>query len=203
MTSQVVKDLQQLHLRSRLIGLEDVLQPVPPPAAGLGLAAGLVAPVSPICSPFRRKIQSESENTDDGKSKSQAIESYFYRSPCPERLAVRRSPAKRAISPQLGLTEKAALFCKENTIDGFGCKVFVGNVSYRASDAELREFFTFFGKVLRANVCKDRKTKRSRGYVFCSLFKKQRNNCYKIFSNFLNQKYLVLPSAIRCTINAK
>ena len=42
-------------------------------------------------------------------------------------------------------------------------KIFVGNISYKLSTHQLKEFFTSFGKVIYAQIVKDRVKKRSKG----------------------------------------
>ena len=67
------------------------------------------------------------------------------------------------------LLDTAIEFCKEHPMDGFSSKVFVGNISFKVKNRELKEFFSYFGKVLRADVLTERGTKsfggrkRSRG----------------------------------------
>lgn len=46
---------------------------------------------------------------------------------------------------------------------GDRCKVFVGNISYKVKSRELKEFFSYFGKVVHAQIIQDRVKKRSRG----------------------------------------
>lgn len=43
-------------------------------------------------------------------------------------------------------------------------KIYVGNISYRTTDDDLRRAFTPFGEVLDAGVALDRETGRSRGF---------------------------------------
>ena len=45
-------------------------------------------------------------------------------------------------------------------------QLYVGNVSYRANESELREFFAGFGDVETVRVIKDRRTGRSKGFAF-------------------------------------
>jgi len=45
-------------------------------------------------------------------------------------------------------------------------KLFVGGISYSATDAELQEFFSQWGTVLSAKIIMDRDTGRSRGFGF-------------------------------------
>ncbi len=45
-------------------------------------------------------------------------------------------------------------------------QLYVGNLSYRASDSELRDFFSTFGEIDTIRVIKDRRTGRSKGFAF-------------------------------------
>lgn len=47
--------------------------------------------------------------------------------------------------------------------------IYVGNLSYKISDQELREVFEKFGTVNSAKVIKDRKTDRSKGFGFVEM----------------------------------
>ena len=44
--------------------------------------------------------------------------------------------------------------------------IYVGNLSYRTTEAELKEAFAQFGEVRRAKIVKDRETDRSKGFGF-------------------------------------
>src|ERR1700722_10861528 len=48
-------------------------------------------------------------------------------------------------------------------------KLFVGNLSYKVGEEELRELFAAFGEVASCNVAKDRDTGRSRGFAFVEM----------------------------------
>ncbi len=45
-------------------------------------------------------------------------------------------------------------------------QLYVGNLSYRASDAELKDFFSTFGEIDTIRIIKDRRTGRSKGFAF-------------------------------------
>lgn len=47
--------------------------------------------------------------------------------------------------------------------------IYVGNLSYRVNDDELRNFFEQFGEVSSAKVVMDRETGRSRGFGFVEM----------------------------------
>jgi RNA recognition motif-containing protein len=48
-------------------------------------------------------------------------------------------------------------------------KIYVGNLSYRATDADLSEAFGPYGQVESARVIMDRETNRSRGFGFVEM----------------------------------
>jgi cold-inducible RNA-binding protein len=48
-------------------------------------------------------------------------------------------------------------------------KLFVGNLSYKVGEEELRELFAAYGEVASCNVAKDRDTGRSRGFAFVEM----------------------------------
>ena len=45
-------------------------------------------------------------------------------------------------------------------------RVFVGNLNYRVTESQLREFFADLGDVVSVTIPKDRETSRSRGFGF-------------------------------------
>ncbi|MFC1542398.1 RNA recognition motif domain-containing protein [Pseudomonadota bacterium] len=47
--------------------------------------------------------------------------------------------------------------------------IYVGNLSFRTDDEELREVFAEFGDVVSAKVIMDRETDRSRGFGFVEM----------------------------------
>ena len=47
--------------------------------------------------------------------------------------------------------------------------IYVGNLSYRTTEAELKEAFAQFGEVKRAKIGKDRETDRSKGFGFVEM----------------------------------
>lgn len=47
--------------------------------------------------------------------------------------------------------------------------IYVGNISFQTSDADLEQLFGEFGRVDRANVVMDRQTGRSRGFGFVEM----------------------------------
>jgi RNA recognition motif-containing protein len=47
--------------------------------------------------------------------------------------------------------------------------IYVGNLSYEATEDDLREAFSKFGQVASANVIKDRETGRSKGFGFIEM----------------------------------
>lgn len=48
-------------------------------------------------------------------------------------------------------------------------KIYVGNLSYNTTDADLKAFFASFGQVASATVVMDRETGRSRGFGFVEM----------------------------------
>lgn len=48
-------------------------------------------------------------------------------------------------------------------------KLYIGNLPWRATEAELKEFFSSFGKVQSASIVTDRDTGRSRGFGFVEM----------------------------------
>jgi len=50
-----------------------------------------------------------------------------------------------------------------------GKKLYVGNLSYQITDAELEQLFTEFGAVQSAQVIQDRETGRSKGFGFVEM----------------------------------
>lgn len=52
-------------------------------------------------------------------------------------------------------------------------KLYVGNLSYRLTDAELEDAFTPFGNVLSAKIIMERETNRSKGFGFVEFENKQ------------------------------
>lgn len=50
-----------------------------------------------------------------------------------------------------------------------GKKLYVGNLSYQITNAELEELFTEFGRVQSAQVIQDRETGRSKGFGFVEM----------------------------------
>jgi RNA recognition motif-containing protein len=54
----------------------------------------------------------------------------------------------------------------DNNVELSQPKIFVGNISYKLSTSQLKEFFSGFGRVIYAQIVKDRVKKRSKGYGF-------------------------------------
>lgn len=48
-------------------------------------------------------------------------------------------------------------------------KLYVGNLSYRASEDEIRQAFEGFGRVSNVTIIKDRETGRSKGFAFVDM----------------------------------
>ncbi|MBR8465623.1 RNA-binding protein [Campylobacter sp. faydin G-140] len=47
--------------------------------------------------------------------------------------------------------------------------IYVGNLSYRMTEAELKEAFAQFGEVKRIKIVKDHETNRSKGFGFVEM----------------------------------
>lgn len=47
--------------------------------------------------------------------------------------------------------------------------MFVQNLSFEATEAELQELFVNFGEVTRVQICRDRETQHSRGFGFVEM----------------------------------
>ncbi len=47
--------------------------------------------------------------------------------------------------------------------------IYVGNLSYSTTDADLRDAFSQYGQVSEARVAQDRETRRSRGFGFVEM----------------------------------
>ena len=163
MSSHVVKKLQNLHIKERSGGLEDLVCSLGPNVDGNA------ANKTPVRQPqtLGNDLTESSIILKREKAKVADNEKYYYRSPCPEKENLKndaRSPAK---IPGLrsSLLDSVAQFVQHGTDGGSSCEVYVGNISYRIRGRELREFFESFGSVVRASVCKDKRTKKSRGQV--------------------------------------
>jgi len=48
-------------------------------------------------------------------------------------------------------------------------KLFIGNLSYNATENDLRDFFSQSGTVVSVNIIKDRLTDRSKGFAFIEM----------------------------------
>ena len=161
MSSNVVKKLQKLHIEERSVGLEDLARD------GSKVLDG--CPITPV-----RQKQLQIHGLADSvvlrkeKAKVAENEKYYYRSPCPEKENLKniiKSPSKAGpfVDSKASLLDSVAQFVTDSAVIGTNCKVFVGNIGYRVRDRALRECFEQFGKVIRANICKDKRTKKSRG----------------------------------------
>ena len=168
MSSSAVKKLQNLHLAERSCGLEDLVSLGPsqdePTRDSTQFKTKQLQEKS---SPMHNIDLADSATLKKEKAKVAENEKYYYRSPCPERSNLVKSPCKSdtTLLSNISLVGSVAQFCKPSAADRNHSKVFVGNISYRMKDRELREYFELFGKVLRASICKDKRSRKSRGYV--------------------------------------
>jgi RNA recognition motif-containing protein len=55
-------------------------------------------------------------------------------------------------------------------------KIYVGNLSFKATDDDLRSTFEPYGEVVSARVIKDRDTGRSRGFGFVEMPNQEQGN---------------------------
>ena len=64
-------------------------------------------------------------------------------------------------------------------------KLYVGNLSYSATEQELQELFGQAGTVVSATIIKDRETKRSKGFGFVEMSSQaEAENAIKMFNGF-------------------
>ena len=64
-------------------------------------------------------------------------------------------------------------------------KLYVGNLSYSATEQELQELFGQAGTVVSATIIKDRETKRSKGFGFVEMSSQaEAENAIKLFNGF-------------------
>ncbi|XP_028400363.1 F-box/LRR-repeat protein 7-like isoform X2 [Dendronephthya gigantea] len=70
------------------------------------------------------------------------------------------------ISAHFSFREKTKGKAKNNDVYLTEPKIFVGNISYKLSTLQLKEFFSSFGRVIFAQIVKDKVKKRSKGYGF-------------------------------------
>ncbi|MDR0870031.1 MAG: RNA-binding protein [Planctomycetaceae bacterium] len=55
-------------------------------------------------------------------------------------------------------------------------KIYVGNLSYRMTDDELRQLFEEFGSVSQVDIISDRETGRSKGFAFVEMLNDEEAN---------------------------
>jgi RNA recognition motif-containing protein len=64
-------------------------------------------------------------------------------------------------------------------------KLYVGNLSYSATEQELQELFGQAGTVVSATIIKDRETKRSKGFGFVEMSSQaEAENAIKMFNGY-------------------
>lgn len=59
--------------------------------------------------------------------------------------------------------------CTAHNTGDFDVNIYVGNLSYRTGDEDLRQAFAQYGEVTSARVITDRETGRSRGFGFAEM----------------------------------
>ena len=100
-------------------------------------------------------IDSVASAANDAETKNDQVNDGFNRAKGQQETS-RGNPPKVAGS----LVKEAA---KLKAKIGDKCKVFVGNISYKVKTREVNDFFSYFGKVIHAQIIQDRVRKRSRG----------------------------------------
>ena len=78
--------------------------------------------------------------------------------------------------------------------------IYVGNLSYGATSDSLRDLFSKFGKIIRANVVTERETGRSRGFGFVEMedTTEAQNAIEKLHNqDFMGRKLIVNQSKSR------
>ena len=78
--------------------------------------------------------------------------------------------------------------------------IYVGNLSYGATSDNLRDLFSKFGKIIRANVVTERETGRSRGFGFVEMedTTEAQNAIEKLHNqDFMGRKLIVNQSKSR------
>ena len=76
-------------------------------------------------------------------------------------------------------------------------KLYVGNLIYNMTEAELFEMFTPYGKVLSAQIITDQYTRQSKnmGYVKMSARENGKRAIAALNDKFVNMRYLVVREA--------
>lgn len=54
--------------------------------------------------------------------------------------------------------------------------IYVSNLSFHTSEADLKDLFIKFGTVASARIIKDRQTEQSRGFAFVEMFSEEEGN---------------------------
>lgn len=64
-------------------------------------------------------------------------------------------------------------------------KLFIGNLSFKATEDDLQELFSQAGEVVSARVITDRETQRSRGFGFVEMSSKEEaDKAIEMFNNY-------------------
>ena len=64
-------------------------------------------------------------------------------------------------------------------------RLYVGNLPWSVTDADLKELFSDVGEVTRATIITDRDSGRSRGFVFVEMAKEAGQKAIKKFSGYV------------------
>lgn len=76
------------------------------------------------------------------------------------------------------------------------CQVYIGNISYRVRERELREFFETYGAIAQLRIVKHHQTGRSKGFGFITFEQPaQANAALKAHDALLNGRALVVRIA--------
>jgi RNA recognition motif-containing protein len=70
----------------------------------------------------------------------------------------------------LGIVLASCVFLFSNSVDANDCpKIFIGNLSYNATEQQVYDLFSEFGSVTAVNMINDKDTGRFRGFAFVSV----------------------------------
>tara|TARA_B100001750_G_scaffold146965_1_gene117454 strand:- start:1744 stop:2118 length:375 start_codon:yes stop_codon:yes gene_type:complete len=79
----------------------------------------------------------------------------------------------KASKEELSKERETLVAARSQAEETMGLKLFVGGVSYDASEDELREIFSAHGELKEVHIATDRETGRSRGFAFVTFSNKK------------------------------
>ena len=79
----------------------------------------------------------------------------------------------KASKEELSKERETLVAARSQAGESMGLKLFVGGVSYDASEEELREIFSAHGKLKEVHIATDRETGRSKGFAFITFSSKK------------------------------